>query len=251
MKQITSNYKGNHKSMYIVAISDLHIGHKSYQEKYLNDVIGFISKNKNRCRIVLLGDLLETATKTSVGAGPYEESFHTQQQLDKAIEIFKPYKDLIDMVIIGNHELRVFKDTSIDLMKNFSQSLGIVDRYVQYDGILNINVGGCMYAAYAAHGSTGGTKESSAINSMLNMRERAFAHLYMQGHTHKLLSFTRKIYLPTVGNEAAEMEQLFVNTGSALGDEGYPAMKGLPPSSLGFGYIELFGGERRMEFHKI
>jgi hypothetical protein len=199
-----------------------------------------------------MGDILETATKTSVGCGIYDESFSTQKQLETAVSLFKPYKDIIDMVVLGNHEDRVVKDTSIDLMQNFSEMLNIGDKYVEFSGILNVNVGDLMYSIYGWHGATGGTKEGSAINALLGMRERVFAHCYAMGHTHKLLSFKRKVYLPTPeGNSPVEMEQLFVNTGAALGDGGYGEQKGFALQEAGYGVIKLSGEKRHMEFIKI
>lgn len=252
MKQLSSSYKGNHKTMYIVPISDLHLGNKCYDSIYLSQALQFVQAHRNQCRIILLGDLLETATKTSVGRGVYDESYSTQKQLDEVVKLFRPYSDIIDMVELGNHEDRVVKDTSIDLMHNFCGILGIPDKYVEFSGILNVNVGEIMYSIYGWHGATGGTKEGSAINALLSMRERVFAHCMVMGHTHKLLSFTRKIYLPTTsGSSPAEVEQLFVNTGAALSDGGYGEQKGFSPSVGGFGAIELFRDTRKMVFHRI
>ena len=69
MKQLFSEYKNNHKSLYILPIGDLHIGNKCYDNKYLSQALQFAQAHKSQCRILLMGDILETATKTSVGRG--------------------------------------------------------------------------------------------------------------------------------------------------------------------------------------
>jgi hypothetical protein len=252
MQNFNSGYKGNHKSMFIVPIGDLHIGNKYYCEEYLNKALQFVDKNRSRCRIYLMGDLLELASKTSVGRGVYDENMNTQQQSEKVIEIFKPYADLIDIVVEGNHEERIIRDTSFEILENFTHRVGCRKAYAKFEGIVNTRVGDLVYSAYVWHGATGGTKEASALNSLLGMRERAIANMYFMGHTHKLIDFTRKVYLPNLDSDEAKMiEQLFVNTGTALGDGGYGIQKGFALQSIGFGAVEIFADGKKMVFHKI
>jgi hypothetical protein len=246
-----SDYKGDHKSIYLCAIGDLHIGHKNFDESALNQTLEFIDKNRNRCRILLMGDLLECATKTSVGRGIYDESYPTQKQFEKIINIFKPYSDLIDGVVEGNHEERVIRDTSFEIMQEFCHRIDCFDKYSQFECIQNFHLGDFNYSSYIHHGSSGGITESAAITSLLKMRERAIVNAYFLGHTHKLLSFTRRIHVPSTGSEALEIEQLFVNTGTALGGGGYGTQKGYPELSTGFGCVEIFRDEKKMIFHKI
>lgn len=252
MKQIKSQYKGNHKSMYIVPIGDLHIGNKYYDPAQLENTFKFIDANRNRCRIYLMGDLLESATKNGVGRSVYDEAYPTQKQFETAIDLFKPYADLIDVIVEGNHEERIIRDTSFEIVEELAHRIGRHDAYGKFNSIVNTMVGDLAYSAYVWHGATGGTTESGAINSLLKMRERAFCHMYFMGHTHKLIGIDREIYVPQPNSdEPAKIRQMFVNTGCALGEGGYGDQKGYPFNRIGFGAVQLFADSRRMVFHKI
>jgi hypothetical protein len=252
MLNIQSEYKGSHKSMYIVPIGDIHFGNRYFDKSYLDMALSFVAKNRNRCRIFLMGDLLELATKGSVGRGVYDEKYHTNRQFEMAVETFKPYADLVDIVIEGNHEERIIRDTSFEIMEEFTHRIGRHSAYAKFEGIVNTRVGEHVYSSYVWHGASGGTKEASALNALLNMRERALCHMYFMGHTHKLIDFKRKVFLPNVdGNEAYSLEQLFVNTGTALGDGGYGVQKGFALQDIGFGAVELFADTKKMVFHRI
>ncbi|MEC0276817.1 metallophosphoesterase [Peribacillus frigoritolerans] len=253
MQQVNSGYNGDHKSMFIVPIGDIHFGNRHFVQEKLDNALRFIEKNWRRTRIVLMGDMLELATKTSVGRSVYDEAYPTNAQHEKAVETFKPYKDLIDFVIEGNHEERIIRDTSFEIVENFCHRIGRPDVYGKFSGIVNYQMGtGLTYSAYAHHGATGGTTEAAVTNALLKMRERSIAHLYLMGHTHKLFSFSREMYIPNPGAESAsKIKQMFVNTGSAVGDGGYAEQKGLPMNRIGYGAIELFADERKQVFHYI
>jgi hypothetical protein len=253
MKQFLSGYKGDHKSIYVVFLGDLHFGHKCFDKRYLDRALEFIKRNRNRCRIVLMGDLLECATKTSVGRSVYDETMPTQKQFERAVEVFKPFADLVDLVIEGNHEERIIRDTSFEIIQEFCHRIDRPDAYGQFSGIVNYNLGSSLtYSLYAWHGATGGTKESSAINGLLGMRERCIAHIYAMGHTHKLLSFNREVKIPQPHkNELSTISQMFINTGTAVGDGGYGEQKGFATNRIGFGTVQLFADERKQIFHYI
>lgn len=252
MKQIMSEYKGDSASMYLVPIGDTHIGNICYNPEYLKKAFKFIDTNKGRCRIILMGDMLECATKVSVGKGVYDEKYNTQKQFDELVELFTPYKNIIDMVVIGNHELRVSQLTSFDVLKEFCYRLHIESKYVEYDGVLNIKVGDICYSSYVWHGASGGATDGGAVNNLVKMRDRVVAHCYFMGHTHKLISLTKEIAIPQSGSDVvSNMPQIFVNTGSALEAGGYGSQKGYSLIEKGFGVVELFSTTRKMVFHKI
>jgi hypothetical protein len=251
--QLQSGYKGDHQSMYTVFIGDLHFGNKYYDPQYLARALRFVDKNRKRCRIVLMGDLMEVASKTSVGRSVYDEAYPTQRQFEVAVESFKPYGDLVDLCIEGNHEERIIRDTSFEIMQELCHRVGCIDAYGKFSGIVNYNLGTDLtYSLYAWHGATGGTKESSVANGLLAMRERVVAHLYAMGHTHKLFSFNREVYVPNpASDKPALINQMFLNTGAAVGDGGYAEQKGFARNRIGFGAVQLFADSRKQVFHFI
>lgn len=253
MKQLQSGYSGDHKSMFILPIGDVHFGNRCHNPKYLDQALQFADKNRARTRIILMGDLLELATKHSVGRGVYEETYPTQRQFEVAVERFKPYADLIDCIIEGNHEERIIRDTSFEIVEEFAHRIGAHNAYSRFSGIINYTLGtGRTYSGFAWHGATGGTTEASVINAMLKMRENVISHMYFMGHTHKLLSFEREVALPAPGQpDPIILNQLFVNTGASLDHGGYGEQKGFPKSLPGYGVVQIFADEHRKVFRKI
>ncbi len=253
MRQLLSGYHGEHQSMYIVFLGDIHFGNKYYDSQSLDRSLRFVDKNRKRCRIVLMGDLMEVASKTSVGRSVYDESYPTQKQFEVAVETFKPYSDLLDIVIEGNHEERIIRDTSFEIIQEFCHRVDRFDAYGKFSGIVNYNLDTDLtYSVYTWHGATGGTKESSVINGLLSMRERCIAHIYAMGHTHKLLSFNREVCVPQPHTEdPVIIKQMFVNTGTAVGDGGYGEQKGFALNSVGFGAVQIFADQRKQVFHRI
>lgn len=252
LKQINVEHKINSNSIYIVPIGDIHIGHKSFNDKYLNQALKFVKKNRDRCRIFILGDVLESATKTSVGRAVYEEKMHLQDQLDEAVRIFQPYADLIDIIVTGNHEERIAKDTSLEVLREFAYRIGREDAYSEFCGVVNVKLKNLVYSSYVWHGATGAIRESTVVTAILKMREKVISHLYFMGHTHKLFSLSSEIAIPNFETEEVTViKQLFVNTGSSLENSGYAEQKGYPFHRLGYGAVEIFANERKMVFHYI
>lgn len=252
MKQINSKYSGNHSSLLVVFLGDLHVGHIYTDYERLHKTLSYIDKNRKRVRVVGMGDFCEAATKGSVGRAVFDESFHLQRQVDVVIDMFKRIGDVTDLVLDGNHEDRIMKDTSFEITENICYRAGISETYGQFQSILNIRMGtGLTYSIHAWHGATGGTTDAAAYNALSNMRKTTTSHIYAMGHTHKLFSFSKKHYLPNPNGDMAMIEQQFINTGSCLDFGAYSEQKGLEPSVLGFGAMLLHSNVRRAEFVKM
>lgn len=252
MKQIWSKYQGSHNSIYLVPIGDVHLGSKYFEYSFLDKVFKFIDAHRDRCRLILMGDMIELATKTSVGRAVYDEEYHTHKQFEEWVRLFSPYADIIDAVLVGNHEERIIKDTSFEIVQEFCHRIGRIDAYGGFSCVVNVVLGKTLYSVFAWHGSGNSTTIAGAINSLNKMRERCVAHIYLMGHTHKLFSFPGSIKIPSPdGSETLEIEQLLVNTGSALDYGGYSEQKGLPIVKRGFGAVELFADRRKAVFHCI
>lgn len=240
-----SNYDGKSDKLIIYAIGDLHVGHTKFNEGILKETLKEIKDNKEVSRILLMGDLLECATKTSIGAGLFETNLTPEEQQMYIEEIFEPFKDIIDGVVIGNHEDRIYQSTSIDVIRSFCKSLGIP--YLKYNGIVNYAWNKKAYTVNMWHGAGGGGTIGSALNKCVKMSEKTFADVYLMGHVHKLADTTRRIKLPdTRNNKLVDIKQTFVLTGSALNyDESYPDQKNLEISDLGFPRIILNGNGKK------
>jgi hypothetical protein len=244
MKYIASDYKGDADELIIVAIGDLHLGSPHYHDETLRETLRFVDEYRERCRILLPGDICEVATKGSVGAGVYEQILTPPEQINRAVEIFRPYADLIDGVIIGNHEMRVYKDTGVDLLAEvFCPKLGIEDKYLRYQGVVKYAWNNRAYNVALWHGAGGGKRPGSAINKVNEMKNTVFADVYLMGHVHRLGSTKEDYFIPDPQHmKMRRITQAYVVTGSALEYEGsYAEMMGLTPSTKGFPVIRLSG----------
>ena len=243
MKYVESGYKGEHDEIILCPIGDLHIGSPHFREEELEKELDFIAKNRDRCRIIIMGDLAETALKDSVGAGVYEQDEMLQQQIYKAKNYFWDFRDLIDGIVTGNHEQRVYQRSGIDLTRLFCDIMGITDRYLRYQGVIKYAWNKRCYNVSVWHGAGGGSTPGGAMNKLQKQSETVFADVYLMGHVHRRQAHSKMLYVPDPQNkQIRRMKQVFVVTGSALNhEESYAEEKGLPPTETGFPKIYLCG----------
>lgn len=240
MRLVKSKYNGNSDELRVVPMGDWHIGHINCDYNLIEE---YLSSLNNTTRCLLMGDLLECATKTSIGQGMFETNLTPQQQKNKCIEILRPYKDYIDGAIIGNHEERIMQLTSINLIQEICEELNIP--CLGYKGIIKYVIKDNCYTVEIWHGSGGGASIQTALKAVEDMSTKTHADVYCMGHTHKIASSNRIFLYPdTRNNKIRKIKQYFVLTGSALKyDEGYGEMKNLQERPNGFPVIILNGNK--------
>ena len=95
------------KFVEVVFLGDVHVGSPQCDmQRFLNMVDYCV---KNHVYVILMGDLIECATKGSVGAGVYEQDSNAGDQHAWIIEILRPLAEagLILGLHAGNHEERI------------------------------------------------------------------------------------------------------------------------------------------------
>ena len=97
----------------IHTFADEHIGDEHCDIKRLLARIEYV-KNTPNAYCILNGDILDNATKTSIG-DVYMQEFNPMEQLQRAVELFEPIKDKILCITHGNHENRTYKKEGINL----------------------------------------------------------------------------------------------------------------------------------------
>jgi predicted phosphodiesterase len=244
MKFIQSDHVQKSGELCICPISDLHIGSPNFKEKELYKVLDYVEKNKANTRIILNGDLAETATKTSVGKGWEEQIYNGQEAMYIALKYFKPFKDNIDGITMGNHEYRVMDHSGVDLTLMFARELGIADKYLQYQGLIKYKVESSAFLVHAFHGYGGGGSTGGAVNKLKKQADIVFADVYLMGHVHKSFSFKTQTFVPDMRKmKIFPRTQYYVCTGHSLDYEGgYGEMSGLAPSPMGYPKIFLSEG---------
>lgn len=226
----------------VVFLGDCHLGSPQFDKPRFLGMIDYCLKNS--IYVFLMGDLIEMATRYSVGAGVYEKSSIGQSQFDIMIDWLMPLanKGLILGSLTGNHEERVYNATGIDVGKMIANQLGV--RYLG-NACWNIfKVGKQSYSIYSLHGRTGSRFDGTALLALERISTSFFADLVCMGHTHKMISST--VIIQKIENGLVkEHKKTLLITGSYLKyDGGYGQTIGLPISKLGSPKVKFFSDKK-------
>ena len=232
-------YKGN--EMKLIPDGDLHLGAPTCNlQKFLNTV-GYIKKSKSRT--ILMGDLMECASKSSVGSGWVEQTNTPQKQLDVLYDILKPIKDQIIVLLDGNHEYRIWKTSGIKVSEVLAQRLGVP--YGGYSCLIGLKVNDQQYVIHAQHGSSNARIPENKIKDAVKTAEHTSADLYLYGHTHGLSSTVRskkELHFQGKKLKLVEKKAYFVLTGGFLEyPHSYAERGNMHPAKTGVAKIKFFG----------
>ena len=237
----------DYEDLYLYPIGDLHIGHMNCDMRFVEETLNNIPNQPNH-RIILMGDLIDCGIKTSIGASAYEQTLTPNEQLNKIVEIFRPYREQIDGVVLGNHEYRIMKDSGIDVLEQFCNILDV--EYFLYSGTINYTFGRTRndrrsYSINFFHGKAGGGVEN-ALRACKGMSQKVFADVFLMGHCHYKAYTSRVLKYVTRNKLLKQMQQLFVLTGHSLNyDDSYADQMNLEISPKGFPTICFSGyGEK-------
>lgn len=255
MKTVTAVLPRAHKSIELHTFADWHIGDKFCILDEIKKQVEYVKKTPN-AYIILNGDLLNNATKTSV-SDTYAELLTPMQQIATAVEILKPVKDKILFADSGNHEARTYRTDGIDITAFIMKELGIEDRYCREGGVLFIKVGESpnikntneptkkaqiLYAISITHGSGGGRKEGAKAIRLADMASIVDADVYIHSHTHLPMVMKIASYRTDMSNcKVRKVDKLFVNTAAKLNYGGYGQTFEFKPSSTADVTIYLSG----------
>ncbi len=224
----------------IVPITDVHLGSRHANVPFFKAYVDYILSVPN-CVTILNGDLAETATKVSVGAGMFEEEIAIPAQLQVLYDILKPLADAGKILGVGpgNHEERIYQMIGINPMEMLAEKLGVP--YFGYQGFFKLIVNDITYTASFYHGSGGGATSASRAKAAEQMNKVVIADLYFSGHTHGRLFHKDIIFTFDEGSdELVPLQRTYVVGGSFLEYfGGYSEMKALAPSITGAVRIEL------------
>ena len=234
-------YKIPKDKVKIIGISDTHIGDPLFNKEKL------IPYLEEADYLILNGDLMNTATRNSVSFG-YGSS--PQQDLDMAVEIFKPYASKVLSIVEGNHEYRVAKEVGMSLTQLFAAQIGCLDKYCGDEGYLFLNIGPkqILYTLLHSHGFGGGRSVGAKANKLEGMAQGTEADIYMTSHTHQPLVFSQDHRTPHKQKKILQqITQWFVNSGAFLSFGGYAVKFNFKPSSIITPIIVLNGSKKEVE----
>lgn len=228
-RQITTNSDW----IYILGISDIHLGAKYCNEESFIKFIEFIKRPN--VYTLFMGDLAESATRQSIGLGMYDEKYQLGTQKKVLKNLFKPLakEGKILGAVTGNHEMRVQYFNNDNPMEDLCDDIGVP--YLGYQGYIKLVVNDIVYHIMIYHGKSGSSTKGGKVNAAAKPNQIANVDLYMTGHVHDQIGFPDLIYeIDDETNTLVAKKRHYVICGSFLDYfGGYAEMKGLPPSTIG------------------
>ncbi len=236
-------------------LSDLHIGGDFNDTAFLKYREWILSDPYTYC--VIIGDVIEMATKNSVGDS--YNSLPPNQQRRLAVKYLKPLAENKKILgyIDGNHEARANRETDEYSGEIICELMGIPSLYDPDSMMLFITVGHNkaenkktrnIYTIYMLHGHAGGQTIGGKANALERLAKTAVSDIYVQAHTHQGIAFPEQIIMPDVNKRKCNYrKRLFVNAGAFMNYARYAKQHGFPPSLVGTPTLELSGVRR--DFH--
>ena len=253
MKVIKIDLPSGLESIELHIFADEHIGDEHCDMPRLLERIEYI-KNTPNAYCIMNGDILDNATKTSIG-DTYTQVFNPMEQLKKGVELFFPIKDKTICITHGNHENRTYKKEGINLSALIAKQLGLEDRYTPTSALIFIRFGKSKnnsgkskqcYTIYTLHGSGGGRKEGAKAIRLADMASICDADIFIHSHTHLPMIMKQAFHRVSASNSSvALVDRLFVNTAANLNYGGYGEAQEFKPSSKETPVIYLCGTKKK------
>lgn len=261
MKVIKANLPRDIEVLELHTFADEHIGDEHSDLKRLLQRIDYV-KNTPYAYCILNGDIIDNATKTSIG-DTYTQVFNPMEQLKRAVEMFEPIKDKILCITHGNHENRTYKKEGINISYLLAKQLGLDDKYTPTSAVLFIRVGEMSrghkesngsgkirqvcYTGYVLHGCGGGRKEGAKAIRLADMASIIDCDFYIHSHTHLPMIMKQAYHrIDERNNAVALVTKLFVNTAANLEYGGYGEAGEFKPASKDTPVIYMRGSKKEM-----
>lgn len=233
--------KTNERKKYLLPLGDVHIGAPTCDFEKAKGMVDWALKEN--AWVIGMGDICETATRYSVGAGVYEQGIPPQAQQDMAVELLRPLaeKGLLLGMVVGNHEWRTANESGVDITKNICDILRVP--YLGYSIFLDLQVGRTKYSLFATHGAGGSITLTGKINAITKLAQHREADIFLMGHVHELWTGSDvKLKINRKNKVVEEKKRYYVLTGAYLKyQNSYGELKSFPPSKTGSPRIRLEG----------
>lgn len=227
----------------LIVIADLHIGDPLVDAAAVKQRIDYALQHDN-AYVVLNGDLINNATKTSV-SDVYSEIHSPQQAIDRAVELLAPLAkaDKIIAITDGNHERRTYRNDGLSPTRIIADRLNITDRLAETSACLHLVIGKQSYTVYCTHGSGGGRMVSGKMLKLDRLADVVDADIYVMSHVHQPGAYRRGYYRVKAGKSTL-VEKLFVLTAATLDYGGYADLAGMQPAATTNPIVTLSGTQR-------
>lgn len=252
MKVIKRDLEKNIEKLTIIPISDVHIGDKTADIKAFKQVLERI-KNEPNTYTILNGDLCNVALKNSK-SDVYSDELTPMEQVIQVINFLEPIKDKILVMSNGNHEDRITKDTSIDILYLVAKQLKIEQVYSPSWWYLYLSFGKnkehrdrpILYTLTGYHGSGSSQTTGAKANKVKKMSQVVLADVYLMSHVHEPINTKGIIFTPDYQHKSIVRKEMYYAISNSFVEYqgGYAEKMGLLPSNNGISEIELNGSQK-------
>lgn len=179
---VSFDTKKHPEQIELIHLTDLQYGSKGFKTKAFEKYIGWILEVPQRY-VLLGGDLVDAATKASVGS-PYENTTDVKNQMKECVEMLMPVQPRILGYVGGNHERRTDKDGSgFELGHQIAMWLKVP--YSRGKQWIDINYGVHQPFKVALwHGKGAAGTKGSKVNMLYRFMQQGEAQMYLVGHLH-------------------------------------------------------------------
>ena len=235
MKHITKHITEDNEFQ-LMALGDFHIGDEFCDLDEIKRALKYVENTPN-CYLILNGDLMNNALKTSK-SDSYRETMTMEEEQDLLVQLLTPVKDKILVLASGNHEYRTTLLTGINPLRYVAGSLGCMDLLCEDSYTLHLQFGQNRgvrnatnkYNIFGMHGCGGGRRVGSIANNLEDMKQIIpNADMYIHSHTHKAISWVETAFEMT-NTGIKEKQQVFYNTTAFLKYGGYAERAKMKPS---------------------
>ena len=239
----------------IYPIADVHLGAIECMEDKWQKFCAMIDNDPN-AYLIIAGDLIQNATRNSIGRGVFEQVYRPREQKRLMVEYLKPLREKILCMVGGNHESRTDKDTDSSPAYDIAAKLDLESIYRENVAFLKLQFGDSKanglvnptYTFAVAHGFG-----SSIYTTNAAMRAERFGmsvdgiDAVVVGHIHRPQEFPVAKYVVDKHNEIVTSKpfEVFVCT-SWMENSGYAIQKLMQPVAFSLAHLELRGKRKAM-----
>lgn len=250
MKVIKRDLGEKVEKITIIPISDVHIGDKTTNLKAFREVIERI-KNEPNTYTILNGDLCNIALKNSK-SDVYSDELTPMEQVLQIIKFIEPIRSKVLVLSNGNHEDRITRDTSIDVLYLVAKQLHLEDVYSPSWWYLYLSFGNtnkkrpAVFTISGWHGSGSSQTSGAKLNRVKKMGQVVLADIYLMSHVHEPIQSKGVIFVPDYQHKSIVKKEMYYCISNAFVEyEGsYAEKMGLIPSNNGITEIELDGTKK-------
>jgi hypothetical protein len=175
--------------VHIVPISDVHYGNPMFSKKHFLRTIKYLEVTHNAYGI-LNGDLCESTIKSSKG-DIFRQVGTPQNQRDWMIDILRPIRHKLLLIVSGNHEGRIYREAGVDISADIGKALGIPYRPEGCMLKLSFSKGNSwhpespfVFWGYNTHGYGGARTKSAKAVKVERTGTYIDADFYIMSHDH-------------------------------------------------------------------